>query len=144
MKNTQSFHHIKEIPMPRNHSHRFFFLTGLTALTGLWLAMFALASASLAQDTAASPGGTKVSGDLYSEEIQPLFDNRCIACHGCIGSPCNVKLTSYRGLERGGFGKNPYSMHFDDYPRTGMEVMSTTQEWRDVGFYPVVSRGGSS
>ena len=59
-------------------------------------------------------------------------------------SPCNVKLSSFRGLERGGFGDNPYSLHFDDYPRTGMEAKATTEEWREVGFYPVVSRGGSA
>ena len=63
----------------------------------------------------------------YAGEIQPLFDNRCIACHGCIGSPCNVKLSSFRGVERGGFGKNPYSMHFDAVPRTGMDVHATTE-----------------
>ena len=78
----------------------------------------------------------------YASEVQPLFDNRCIACHGCLGSPCNVKLSSFRAVDRGGFGKNPYSTHLEDSPRTGMEVVSTTTEWRERGFYPVVSRGG--
>ncbi|MDG2155005.1 MAG: fatty acid cis/trans isomerase [Gammaproteobacteria bacterium] len=85
-----------------------------------------------------SPPGTSVT---YSNEIQPLFDNRCIACHGCIGSACNVKLSSFRGVERGGFGENPYAMRFDAAPRTGMDVHATTEEWRNVGFYPIVSRG---
>ena len=80
----------------------------------------------------------------YASEIQPIFDNRCIACHGCIGSPCNVKLSAFRGVERGGFGTNPYSLHFDDVPRTGMDVHATTEGWRKAGFYPVVSRGGSA
>ena len=130
--------------MPRKQSRHFLHLTRLVSVWGLGMALFVLASASLAEGPGQGGGGASVSGDFYSEEIQPLFDNRCVACHGCIGSPCNVKLSSYRGLERGGFGKNPYSLHFDDYPRTGMDVMSTTQEWRDVGFYPVVSRGGSA
>jgi len=85
-----------------------------------------------------SPPGTSVT---YSNEIQPLFDNRCIACHGCIGSACNVKLSSFRGVERGGFGENPYAMRFDAAPRTGMDVHASTEEWRNVGFYPIVSRG---
>lgn len=85
-----------------------------------------------------SPPGTSVT---YSSEIQPLFDNRCIACHGCIGSACNVKLSSFRGVERGGFGENPYAMRFDAAPRTGMDVHASTEEWRNVGFYPIVSRG---
>lgn len=80
----------------------------------------------------------------YTKVIQPLFDNRCIACHGCLGSPCNLKLSSFRGLDRGGFGKNPYSIHFENYLRTGMDVVDSTAEWRERGFYPVVSRGGSA
>jgi hypothetical protein len=80
----------------------------------------------------------------YASEIQPLFDNRCIACHGCIGSPCNVKLSSFRAVERGGFGKNPYSLHFDNFKRTGMDVHATTEGWRKDGFYPIVSRGGNA
>ena len=78
----------------------------------------------------------------YLEDIQPIFNNRCISCHGCLGSPCNVKLSSFAGLDRGGFPKNPYSVHFEDYPRTDMDVVSTTEAWRKRGFYPVVERGG--
>ncbi|MEJ6540158.1 MAG: fatty acid cis/trans isomerase, partial [Halioglobus sp.] len=80
----------------------------------------------------------------YASEIQPLFDNRCIACHGCIGSPCNVKLSSFRAVERGGFGRNPYSLHFDNFKRTGMDVHATTEGWRKDGFYPIVARGGNA
>jgi hypothetical protein len=25
----------------------------------------------------------------YTRDIQPIFNNRCVACHGCLGSPCN-------------------------------------------------------
>ncbi len=39
----------------------------------------------------------------YVTDIQPIFNRRCIACHGCLGSPCNVKLDSFRGADRGGF-----------------------------------------
>ncbi|MDG2051546.1 MAG: hypothetical protein P8M78_15435, partial [Myxococcota bacterium] len=72
----------------------------------------------------------------YIQDIEPIFNNRCIACHGCLGSPCNVKLSSFAGLDRGGFSKNPYSVHFEDYPRTDMDVVSTTEAWRKRGFYP--------
>ena len=93
-----------------------------------------------------TPAATQSSDALtspdYASHIQPLFDNRCIACHGCLGSPCNVKLSSFRGVDRGGFGKNPYSTHFEDYPRTGMDVVPTTADWRKRGFYPVIERGG--
>ena len=60
-----------------------------------------------------------------------------------MGSPCNLKLTSFRAAERRALGKNPYSSHLEAYPRTGMDVVQTTAEWRTRGFYPVLSRGGS-
>ena len=115
----------------------------------LYLSFFALAVTVMVAGCAEKPAVVPLeppasTSATYAGEIQPLFDNRCIACHGCIGSPCNVKLSSFRGLERGGFGKNPYSLHFDAVPRTGMDVHATIEGWRKVGFYPVVSRGGSA
>ena len=89
---------------------------------------------ALAQDRSPTPS--------YSEKIQPLFNKRCVACHGCLGSPCNLKLTSFRAAERGALGKNPYSIHMEDYQRTGMDVVRTTEDWRKRGFHPVLSRGG--
>ncbi|MGK2922501.1 MAG: fatty acid cis/trans isomerase [Methyloceanibacter sp.] len=79
----------------------------------------------------------------YTADIQPIFNKRCVACHGCLGSPCNLKLTSYRAAERGAFGENPYASHLEASPRTGMDLVQTTAEWRKRGFYPVLSRGGS-
>jgi hypothetical protein len=79
----------------------------------------------------------------YLAEIQPIFNKRCVACHGCLGSPCNLKLTSFRAAERGALAQNPYSIHLEDYQRTGMDVVQTTADWRERGFYPVLSRGGS-
>ncbi len=96
-------------------------------------------------DSAAAPESPRPgTSATYASEIQPIFDNRCIACHGCLGSPCNVKLSSFEAVDRGGFGQNPYSTHLEAYARTGMDVVSTTEDWRKRGFYPVVSRGGSA
>jgi len=80
----------------------------------------------------------------YLKDVQPIFDARCIACHGCMGAPCEMKLSSFAGADRGGFGKNPYSFHIEAVPRTGMDVHSTTEAWRKVGFWPVVSREGDA
>lgn len=101
------------------------------------------ATMSTGQEASAPPPRTEHYVPSYTDDIQPLFNKRCIACHGCLGSPCNLKLSSFRGLERGGYGENPYSVHLGDYGRTGMNVVQTTAEWRDRGFYPVLSRGGS-
>jgi fatty acid cis/trans isomerase CTI len=90
-----------------------------------------------------APAPSQSAAPSYTADVQPIFNKRCVACHGCIGSPCNLKLTSYRAVERGGFGQNPYSSHVLASPRTGMDVVQTTEEWRERGFYPVLSRGGS-
>ncbi|MES0384320.1 MAG: hypothetical protein ABUJ98_06970 [Hyphomicrobium sp.] len=82
------------------------------------------------------------TASTYLAEIQPIFNKRCVACHGCLGSPCNLKLTSFRAAERGALAQNPYSIHLEDYQRTRMDVVQTTAEWRKRGFYPVLSRGG--
>jgi mono/diheme cytochrome c family protein len=105
------------------------------------LVVFALPGPAEDKVPEANRSGASVPN--YTRDIQPIFNQRCIACHGCLGSPCNLKLTSYRGVERGGFGENPYGSHLEATPRTGMDVVQTTAEWRERGFYPVLSRGGS-
>ena len=79
----------------------------------------------------------------YVKDIQPIFNRRCIACHGCLGSPCNVKLNSFRGADRGGFGVNPCSSHIEASPRVGMDVAQTREQWRRRGFYSVLDREGN-
>ncbi|MGB5834104.1 MAG: fatty acid cis/trans isomerase, partial [Thiohalocapsa sp.] len=74
----------------------------------------------------------------------PIFDRRCIACHGCLASPCNVKLDSFRGAERGGYGQNPYSTHIGDDPRTDMDAAHSTTAWRKRGFFPILADSGSA
>lgn len=80
----------------------------------------------------------------YGSQVQAIFDRRCIACHGCLGSPCNVKLDSFRGVDRGGFGDNPYSTRLTADPRTDMDAAQTTAEWRERGFYPILARTESA
>ncbi len=97
-------------------------------------------------DAAASPPpSTHSSGYTvdYVSQVQPIFNRRCIACHGCLGSPCNVKLDSFPGVERGGFEQNPYAAHLGLGVRTDMEAANSTAEWRERGFYPIVARQGA-
>jgi len=108
------------------------------------LVLRALSGVSVAASSAG--GAPTIVADVvpdYASEIQPIFNRRCIACHGCLGSPCNVKLDSFRGVERGGFGLNAYSVHFGAYPRTDMDAADSTRAWRRRGFYPILARGGT-
>ncbi|MGD2055238.1 MAG: fatty acid cis/trans isomerase [Gammaproteobacteria bacterium] len=110
-----------------------------------WLVLGVLASLSAAAaEDEGSPSPTAGAVPDYATVIQPLFNRRCIACHGCLGSPCNVKLDSFRGVDRGGFGLNAYSNHFGSYPRTDMDAADSIPAWRRIGFYPVLSRAGSA
>ncbi len=51
----------------------------------------------------AQTGPAPSASSEYMTDIQPIFNRRCIAFHGCLASPCNVKLDSFRGADRGGF-----------------------------------------
>lgn len=125
---------------------RFWMLAGMAVVGVACLGLIFLLS-----DFASGPSSApttdrsleRATASTYLAEIQPIFNKRCVACHGCLGSPCNLKLTSFRATERGAMGRNPYSIHLEDYQRTGLDVVRTTDEWRKRGFYPVLSRGGS-
>lgn len=115
----------------------------VAASLALLVLLVAFALPAPTRAPAQAPAQTAAPAPSYAADIQPIFNKRCVACHGCIGSPCNLKLTSFRAVERGGFGVNPYSSHVLAIPRTGMDVVQTTAEWRARGFHPVLSRGGS-
>ena len=37
--------------------------------------------------------------DRYLDDVQPLLGKRCVTCHGCSSSPCQLKLSG-SGLRR--------------------------------------------
>jgi len=37
----------------------------------------------------------------FAKDIKPILDSRCVACHGCYDAPCQLKLGSMDGLDRG-------------------------------------------
>jgi hypothetical protein len=85
--------------------------------------------------------------DFYSAKIQPIFNNRCIACHSCLESPCQLNLQSYEGARRGAIR--------DYLPHGGLrltegkltrlfEDAQLTQEWRNLGFHDVIGTNEDS
>jgi len=80
----------------------------------------------------------------YSRDIKPVLERKCIACHGCYDAPCQLKLTSPQGLLRGATDKPVYdSARLSDMAPTRLFIdASTTAEWRDKGFYPVLNEQG--
>lgn len=79
--------------------------------------------------------------DFYTTDIQPIFDSRCVACHSCFNSPCQLNLSTYEGIIR---GANKISIY--DFPK--LESRRPTRlfidahsvaEWRKLNFYPVIN-----
>ncbi|SIS94125.1 fatty acid cis/trans isomerase [Neptunomonas antarctica] len=77
----------------------------------------------------------------FSKSIKPIMDNKCLACHACYDAPCQLKLESSQGLARGASKKPVYDgERFQDTPPTRLYVdAQTPQEWRNKGFYSVLS-----
>lgn len=77
----------------------------------------------------------------YFEDIQPILENRCSACHSCYDAPCQLKLSSFEGLDRGATELLVYNasrISADDPTRLFVDA-ETTSEWRDKGFHPVLN-----
>lgn len=73
----------------------------------------------------------------YRKDIQPIFDNRCIACHSCLNGPCQVNLQNYENFSRGGHHQNVYNgTRIDSTPptRPGIDAKNII-DWRKLGFY---------
>lgn len=77
----------------------------------------------------------------YYNQVRPLLEQRCVVCHGCYDSPCQLKMDSYEGILRGANKEPVYngtrilgaslSRLFED--------AQTTADWRQKYFYPVIN-----
>ena len=91
--------------------------------------------------------GSRVISELpsgqvsFTHEVKPILDARCVACHACYDSPCQLKLTSSTGLERGATKQPVYDgERLFAAPPTRLDIdATTTKEWRDKQFYPVIN-----
>jgi len=76
-------------------------------------ALLALVLAALAAGcaTALSPVAVPVPARSidYLSEVKPLLDKRCTVCHSCYNSPCQLKLDSYEGADRGATKSSVFS-----------------------------------
>lgn len=75
----------------------------------------------------------------YWKEVQPIFDDKCAACHACNDAPCQLKLSSGDGLTRGATKIQVYDgARLKDIAPTRLGIDALTAEaWRDKGFYSV-------
>lgn len=97
----------------------------------------------LAEVAAPAVTGTpREQGSAWRDAKQTL-DRRCVVCHGCYDSPCQLVLSSIEGIQRGATKHRVYD---------GARILSTeptrlhvdardVPAWRDKGFYPVLPEG---
>ncbi|EED31096.1 fatty acid cis/trans isomerase [gamma proteobacterium NOR5-3] len=77
----------------------------------------------------------------YWSDVKPIVDTRCIACHGCYDAPCQLKMTSIEGIERGASTAKVYNQARlrKATPTRLFEDAQTVPQWRELGFHPVLN-----
>ena len=78
----------------------------------------------------------------WVEDVQPVLEQRCVVCHGCFDAPCQLKLSSYAGLERGANVEKVYNgsrIRAARPTRLGIDATMAAQ-WQseEFGFHPVL------
>lgn len=75
------------------------------------------------------------------EQAQTVLDQRCVVCHACYDAPCQLKLGSAEGLNR---GASPAKVYYGERimaaepTRLFIDATSAAQ-WREKGFHPVLN-----
>lgn len=82
----------------------------------------------------------------YLADVEPVLVKRCVVCHSCYNSPCQLKLSSWDGLDRGASKEKVYNasrLKTMDPSRLLVDAHST-EEWRKRGFFGVTPQEGMS
>ncbi|MCW3148051.1 fatty acid cis/trans isomerase [Stutzerimonas stutzeri] len=72
-----------------------------------------------------SGGGAQAQTLSYPRDIQPIFTAKCVACHACYDSPCQLNLGSGDGAQRG-------STKLPVYDGTRVKAQQTTRLFLDA------------
>ena len=77
----------------------------------------------------------------YWTDVNPIIEKRCVVCHACYDGPCQLKMSSIEGIERGASEANIYtSTRLKHAPMSRLyQDAQTPAEWRNRGFFPVLN-----
>ncbi|KIE21567.1 9-hexadecenoic acid cis-trans isomerase [Vibrio sinaloensis] len=80
-------------------------------------------------------------GVFFLDEVKPIIDKRCVVCHACYDAPCQLKMSSVEGIDRGASKELVYqgTRLTAAKPSRLFEDAQSTQEWRTMGFHPVLN-----
>jgi len=74
----------------------------------------------------------------YLADVKPILDKRCVTCHSCYNSPCQLKLSSFEGADRGATKEVVYANRLTPAEPTRLFMdAESTQAWHAKGFYSV-------
>lgn len=81
----------------------------------------------------------------YTRDIQPIFTEKCVACHACNDAACQLKLESPEGAVRGATKVPVYQGDRSKAVATTRLFYDAHSEeaWRKKGFYSVLDNQGS-
>ncbi|MEZ8100778.1 fatty acid cis/trans isomerase [Vibrio bivalvicida] len=82
-----------------------------------------------------------VESDFFLSEVKPIIDSRCVVCHACYDAPCQLKMSSVEGIDRGSSKELIYqgTRLTASTPHRLFEDAQTTAQWREFGFNPVLN-----
>ena len=104
-----------------------------------------IVSAVLALIASTAQAASPAPAISYTRDVQPIFTEKCVACHACYDSACQLNLGSAEGAARGA-SKMPV------YDGERSQATPTTrlfydafgkQAWQQKGFYSVLDAQGS-
>ncbi len=78
---------------------------------------------------------------LY-HKAQTIIEQRCVVCHACYDAPCQLKLTSMEGIDRGANKTEIYDAYrllASSASPLFFEDGEGHKEWREQEFYPVLN-----
>ena len=78
----------------------------------------------------------------FASLVRPILEQRCLVCHSCYNSPCQLNLQSYEGMDRGANKEQIYqpSRLAAVVPSRMFQDALTTEDWvKRFKFFPVLS-----
>ena len=77
----------------------------------------------------------------YNHKVKPVLEKRCVVCHACFDAPCQLKLSSYEGLQRGARTIKVYDgARIESIAPTRLGIdAKTISEWREKGFHTILN-----
>jgi len=82
----------------------------------------------------------------FYEDVKPILDSRCVVCHGCYDAPCQLKLGSIDGIDRGASKRIVYDfarLEAAEPSRLFIDEVDTVG-WRKKDFHPVLNERSDS